>query len=69
MIEYQGEQLYDVKEVAETLHMHPEAVRRVLRKGKIASRKIGQKIYISAEDFSEYIKGEPRQKRTAAHEG
>lgn len=68
MIEYQGEQLFDVKEIAETLHMHPEAVRRNLRKGAIPSRKIGQKVYVSAADFSEYIKGEPRQKRTATHE-
>jgi excisionase family DNA binding protein len=57
MIKIDDIEIYDVKECAEILHVHPQTVRNYLRQGKLRGQKVGAKQYVTAETIKELLKG------------
>ncbi len=55
MITFENIEYLDIAELAETLKMKEAGVRRLLRLGRIAGRKIGLKWYVSTEAVREYL--------------
>lgn len=50
-----GENLYTIKEIAETLKVSVQAVRKWIKAGKMPARRIGRPIYISETDLKTYL--------------
>ena len=48
MIKIDDIEIYDVKECAEILHVHPQTVRNYLRQGKLRGQKVGAKDTLSS---------------------
>ena len=47
--------LYDVQELAETLHIQERTIRKLMREGTIKARKMARKWYVSEESLKEYF--------------
>lgn len=48
-------EFYTVDELAKLLKLHPETIRRYLKKGKIEASKMGKRYRISDEDLKRFL--------------
>jgi excisionase family DNA binding protein len=51
-------QLLTVEDVAHRLQMHPSTVRRLIRDGKLVSRKIGRSVRVEEGDLVAFVRGD-----------
>lgn len=58
MIKLQTTVAYDVKEVAEILHISEYSVRENFRKGRIRGQQVGHKWYTTEESLKEFLQGQ-----------
>jgi excisionase family DNA binding protein len=53
----EGINLYTVMETAKALHVTPQTVRRLIRKGKLKGQRIGRPILISENSLRQFLNG------------
>lgn len=62
MIELDDVKLYDVKESAEILNVHPQTIRSYVKRGMLKGRKVGRKQYITADALKCLVKGSGKER-------
>ena len=55
---FNGEvELLKVEDIAKSLGIHLETIRRYIRRDKLKARKIGRRYYVSKDMFKEFVNG------------
>ena len=63
MLEVSGTKLYDIQEIAKTLNIHPQTVRRWIHSGKLPARKLGKAYYISEQELNDFTQINTEEKK------
>lgn len=58
MIKIDNLELYTVAEIADTLHVKPQTVYQYISGGKIASRHIGKRVYVTKDALMRFCDGD-----------
>jgi len=55
---FNGEvELLKVEDIAKSLGIHLETIRRYIRRDKLKARKIGRRYYVSKDNFKAFVNG------------
>ena len=57
----EGQKYYTIFEVAETVGVHFQSVRRWINQGKLKAVKVSRNYYINAADVRKLVSGEPTE--------
>ncbi|WP_129408987.1 helix-turn-helix domain-containing protein [Marinitoga lauensis] len=55
MIEFKGKKFYSTKEVAERFEVHPDTIRRWIKRKKIKAKKIGVSYYVEESEIEKLL--------------
>jgi excisionase family DNA binding protein len=54
------EQVYSIEEAARLLKVHPDTIRRMIKRGEMQSRKVGRQYRIPRSEIEKFLGAQPK---------